>query len=101
MIDAAASTALAADARAFTRAHRRRARPSLYSVYMTVLVCVVAGALGHGIVTGLLAGGISVHALLVFGPAVLALGLLGAARFGTGRGRCRSRRPSRSCGWRQ
>ncbi len=82
----AGSAARAADARAFIRTRRRRARPSLYSVYLTILVCAVLGALGNGIVTSLLAGGISVHALLVFGPALLALGLLAAARFGTWQG---------------
>jgi hypothetical protein len=81
-----ASVARAADVRAFVRAHRRPVRPSAYSVYMTILVCAVVGALGHGIVTSLLAGGISVHALLVFGPALLALVLLAAARFGTWQG---------------
>jgi hypothetical protein len=81
-----ASVARAADARGFIRAHRRRARPSLYSIYTTILVCAVVGAFAHGLLATLLAGGISVHGLLVLGPALLALVALAAARFGTWQG---------------
>ncbi|HEX5191645.1 MAG TPA: hypothetical protein VFW09_02500 [Solirubrobacteraceae bacterium] len=72
--------------RAFIRAHRRRARPSPYSLYMLILVCALVGAFGHGVVTTLLAGGIGPHGLLVFGPAVLLLVALAALRFGTWQG---------------
>jgi hypothetical protein len=68
------------------RSHRRRARPSPYSLYIVVLVCALLGALGHGLIATLLAGGIYPHGLLVFGPAALALGALAAVRFGTWQG---------------
>lgn len=53
---------------------------------MLVLVCALLGALGHGVVTTLLAGGVGPHGLLVFGPAALLLVVLAALRFGTWQG---------------
>jgi hypothetical protein len=84
--DTGEATERARAARAFIRAHRRRNRPSLYSLYMLVLVCALLGALGHGVIATLLAGGIAGHGLLVFGPAALLLMALAAARFGTWQG---------------
>jgi hypothetical protein len=80
------AVARAAAARAFLRAHRRRFRPSAYELYTTVVVGAIAGALGHGVLGTLVGGGLSIHSAAVFGPAVLLLVLLAAARFGSWQG---------------
>ncbi len=73
-------------ARAFIRARRRRFRPSAYQIYSIVIVGAIVGALGHGVIGSLIGGGVSLHGLRLFGPAVLLVGLLGAARFGRWQG---------------
>ena len=79
-------------------AHRRRARPSPYSLYMVVLVCAMLGALGHGLVTTLLAGGIS--ATTTYSCSARRRCCWSRWRrpgSAPGRARCRSRPPTSRC----
>jgi hypothetical protein len=73
-------------ARSFLRAHRRSLRPSAYQVYVTLLFGAITGAFARGALASLIAGGVSVHGVLVLGPGVMVIALLAAARFGTWQG---------------
>ncbi|HYB28942.1 MAG TPA: hypothetical protein VEF89_20185 [Solirubrobacteraceae bacterium] len=68
------------------RSHRRPFRPSAYQVYATVVCGAIIGVFVRGAITSLVGGGIGVHGLLVLGPAVLLVVVLGAARFGSWQG---------------
>ena len=76
----------AREVRRFLRARRRRFRPTAYQVYATLVVGGIAGALAGNAVSEAIGGSLTAHKLLVFGPVVLFLVLLGALRFGTWQG---------------
>lgn len=80
------SPQLAAATRAFMRSHRRGFRPSAYQVYATVVSGAIIGVFVRGAIASLIAGGVSVHGVFVFGPAVLLIVMLAAARFGSWQG---------------
>ncbi len=71
----------------FVRARRiRRLRPSLYQVYVTLLLGAMGVALAGGAISSLAGPGLGARALIVWGPGVLALALLAALRFGCSQG---------------
>lgn len=80
------SPQLAQATRAFMRSHRRGFRPSAYQVYATVVCGALIGIFVRGGIASLIAGGVSVHGVFVFGPVVLLIVMLAAARFGSWQG---------------
>jgi hypothetical protein len=78
--------ARAAAAGSFLRSRRRRFRPSAYQLYTIIVVGAIVGALGQGLIETLIGGGLTINSLAVFGPAVLVLLVLAAARFGCWQG---------------
>jgi len=55
-------------------------------VYASVLCGAIVGVFVRGAIASLIAGGVSTHGVFVFGPAVLLIALLAAARFGSWQG---------------
>jgi hypothetical protein len=72
--------------RAYLREHRRRRRPSLYAIYLTALLLVFAGVLGHHVLATVVGGGLDRATVTGAGPAVLALMLVSCIRVGVWQG---------------
>jgi hypothetical protein len=81
------SLARARAVRSYLKARRAgRWRPTAYQVYLTVVVGAIGGALvGHAVSTAI-GGSLDPRKLLLYGPALLLVGLLAAARFGRWQG---------------
>jgi hypothetical protein len=73
-------------ARGYLREHRRRRRPSLFTVYLAVLVVVFAGIFAHHLLATIVGGGLSRATVAGAGPAILALVLVGVLRIGVWQG---------------
>lgn len=72
--------------RRYLAEHRRRRRPSLFTIYVAVLTVAIVGVLGESVLAAIVGGGLAQHSVSQFGPAALALLLLAGARFGVWQG---------------
>lgn len=72
--------------RRYLAEHRRRRRPSLFTIYVAVLTVAIFGALGESVLAAIVGGGLAQRSVAQFGPAAVALLLLAAARFGVWQG---------------